>query len=1154
MPNPRPLLAACLLGLLCAPGPGAAEVPLPPSFPDCATGGACPDDFGLSGDWNLSSRYPPETNVGNLLIDEQGLGSGLAADRAWGTTTGRPDVLIAVLDSGVEWEQYDLINKHYLHIGELVAPDGYPQDASGAHRDRYDFNDDGVFNMEDWAEDPRITPDLGQNATGHADSVKDPSDLIAWFSDGVDDDGNGFVDDISGWDFFWNDNNPYDDTRYGHGTGESRDAGAEDGNGGDIGVCPNCMIVNLRVSDSFVADVNNFAMAALYAVDNDASVILEALGSLNNTALAVEAIDYAWERGVTVIGSAADETAYHQNYPGSNAHTVYTHAVRYDTDSRENATTFMAFSNCTNYGPRLDLSAPSTSCSSGATGVTAGAAGLIYSAARNAEDAGLIDAPITASEVYQLLTGHAVDIALNPDDDQPRRYPSRPGWDRFFGYGRLDAAGPVEAVAAGVLPPEADITTPHWFKLFNAAEGTELVVDGVVGADRSSSYTWELQVAGSWDPLDSAFVAVASGSGTDRFVGEIARIPYDEIPMDPSARQLPFDADDTNVTKGDKVHVHGVTLRLVVTDAEGGQARMRRLVYLQNDPDLLPGYPRRVATAVESSPKVVDVDGDGRDELLYVTSEGMVHVADSDLVDRPGWPVATRLLDEFDPLHPDNHLSQPAVASGAIGTDRRHAAIGSPAVGDLDGDGDNEIVLGSLNGDLYAWHHDGTPLAGFPWMLDLDVVLDNTNEENVYDYGFFASPALGDLDGDGDLDIVIGAMDARVYAIDEDGALLPGWPAELRVEFGDPQNPESRGERIISSPAIGDVDGDGFLEVAIGSNQKNAGTYGIGYLLSHDGQVEPGWPAALFGAYTNALPYVGEGVPGSPSICDLDGDGTLEVAMHTIADPGQLLRYDGTTWARLATTAPDFGFFSNSAEPSFAYIFINSGAFGDFDRDGTKDYFAGSGGFEYANGLVNDGLRFDHDHLVSGWSGVRGDSAVGDQLPFLEPFPQIMEDLQFFLAPAIADLDNDGVPEVINGSSGNSMHAFGLRGSEPAGWPKPTGQWIIASPTVGDVDGDGLLEVWTATRSGYLFAWKTEGRAADAVREWTSFRHDPANTGNCHTPLRTYPVIPPDTVDDIVDIVTDCIGCGSGVAPRGTPGGDVLLLGVLGALGLRRRR
>ena len=69
----------------------------------------------------------------------------------------------------------------------------------------------------------------------------DPHDLILKCSDGNDDDGNGYVDDISGWDFFMDDNDAYDDTRFGHGNGEARDSAAAGNDGrGDIGVCPDC--------------------------------------------------------------------------------------------------------------------------------------------------------------------------------------------------------------------------------------------------------------------------------------------------------------------------------------------------------------------------------------------------------------------------------------------------------------------------------------------------------------------------------------------------------------------------------------------------------------------------------------------------------------------------------------------------------------------------------------------------------------------------------------------------------------------------------------------------------------------------------------------------------------------------------------------------
>ena len=95
-----------------------------------------------------------------------------------------------------------------------------------------------------------------------------PQDLIIAFSNGNDGDSNGFVDDIAGWDFLDNDNDAYDDVQYGHGTGEAQGSTSEANNGNNAGSCPNCMFMPMRVGDSFVADVNNFAQAVLYGVDN----------------------------------------------------------------------------------------------------------------------------------------------------------------------------------------------------------------------------------------------------------------------------------------------------------------------------------------------------------------------------------------------------------------------------------------------------------------------------------------------------------------------------------------------------------------------------------------------------------------------------------------------------------------------------------------------------------------------------------------------------------------------------------------------------------------------------------------------------------------------------------------------------------------------
>src|SRR5919204_2286908 len=204
---------------------------------------------------------------------------------AWQVTTGRPDVAIAVLDSGLKWNDLDamvdLRHKVRLNTGELPAPnaDGPSQDPyvncndlKGKPAGTYDLNGDGVVNVTDYACDSRVTADPANgsgatyrsywpDAVAAGKPVLDPEDLIIAFSDGTDADGNGYVDDIAGWDFLDDDNDPYDDVQYGHGTGEARDSSAEADNevtahnpgndkddhyGDQAGACPNCMVIPLR--------------------------------------------------------------------------------------------------------------------------------------------------------------------------------------------------------------------------------------------------------------------------------------------------------------------------------------------------------------------------------------------------------------------------------------------------------------------------------------------------------------------------------------------------------------------------------------------------------------------------------------------------------------------------------------------------------------------------------------------------------------------------------------------------------------------------------------------------------------------------------------------------------------------------------------------
>src|SRR5262245_12780652 len=218
--------------------------------------------------------------------------SGFNASGAWKLDRGRPDSVIAILDTGIKWDRTDLRLQIHLNTGELPVPNHarttpvsdastVPGGSCSNMASAYDANADGAVNVLDYVCDNRVTANAGAHGNP---SLLDAEDLIVSFRNGTDADGNGFVDDIAGWDFFDNDNDPYDASSYfaaaNHGSGRAENA-AEDGNDGSggIGVCPDCQLMPIRTWDTFVSDGNTFAMGILYGTDNGASVIEGANGS-----------------------------------------------------------------------------------------------------------------------------------------------------------------------------------------------------------------------------------------------------------------------------------------------------------------------------------------------------------------------------------------------------------------------------------------------------------------------------------------------------------------------------------------------------------------------------------------------------------------------------------------------------------------------------------------------------------------------------------------------------------------------------------------------------------------------------------------------------------------------------------------------------------
>ncbi|MEM9193242.1 MAG: S8 family serine peptidase, partial [Myxococcota bacterium] len=671
----------------------------------CEPSGTCWDGRQRGGQWNFWSWTPPEALARETFrTEETMLGSGTWTDMAWQYTIGDRSVVIAVLDSGIRWRERDLVNQYYINAAELTAagldPHCLPEAPAGHTGDPVDIDGDGYLTMRDWfvgrTEEETAALNTEIDMIGNGNGIAEPGDLIVICSDGTDDDGNGYIDDISGWDFHHNDNDPNDDTDFGHGTGEARWSMAEGNNGiGEVGYCPECRALMVRAGDSFIVDVQDYAQSVIFAVDSGAVIIQEALGSLNHSTYMRRANDYAYDNDVLIVASAADENSRHHNFPGTSNHTLYVHAIQYAGAEAQDADSFLAFNNCTNYGGQLALSAPGTGCSSEATGVTSGIAGLVVSASRSSDRPdGPLDPPLRAEEMRQLLITSVDDIYIpESQPDHPafnqELYPSREGWDQRFGYGRINAYGAVRAVWEGRIPPEVDVVYPDWFRPLYRDRTPSITLRGKIAADRAESFDYVIEWAAGIEPNDEDFTTLAEASGvTEAIEGDLVDWDISNLEIDnPGEVENRFTATvRIRVTANYPAPIGAVT------------GEQRRVYAILEDPDLLPGFPLALglrnpsdeffAASGEGSPKLADLDGDDKLEIVFADSDGLLHVFNEDGSELPGYPVRLGVLRGMDPADPNNILGSAAYA-GAVPTDDLSPAvvINVPAVGDLDGDG-----------------------------------------------------------------------------------------------------------------------------------------------------------------------------------------------------------------------------------------------------------------------------------------------------------------------------------------------------------------------------------------------------------------------------------------------------------------------------------
>ncbi len=341
------------------------------------------------------------------LTSEQWSLEKINAFGAWEITKGDPSIIVAIIDTGIDYLHPDLQNQMFINQAE-------------------DLNNNGKLDDSDF--------------------------------DGIDNDRNGFIDDVSGWDFvdkflnsdslgdgdFFNwDPDPMDEND--HGTAMAGILGAESNNSiGLSGVAPNVKILNLRAFDkNGQGEEDDVASAILYAVQMGAKVISMSFGDSEYSQLLEDVIKYAHLQGVVLVGSSGNSGSSDPHFPSGFSEVIAVGA----TDRGDNVTGF------SNFGSTIDIVAPganvvttrigggylnSTGTSASAPHVSAAAALLVSIKSFENE------------EIKQILKTTAEDIDID-------------NWDIKSGAGRLNLENALLSVNLPSLvkfnSPEAFIST-----------------------------------------------------------------------------------------------------------------------------------------------------------------------------------------------------------------------------------------------------------------------------------------------------------------------------------------------------------------------------------------------------------------------------------------------------------------------------------------------------------------------------------------------------------------------------------------------------------------------------------------------------------------------------------------------------------------------
>ncbi|UCD18475.1 MAG: S8 family serine peptidase [Candidatus Zixiibacteriota bacterium] len=875
---------------------------------------------------------------------------------------------------------------------------------------------------------------------------------------GIDDDHNGHIDDVNGWDFcnridginLGEDNDPTDE--HGHGTHCSGIVTAVAGNGeGIAGIVSDCRIMPVKFAPVMLSSLA--AKAIVYAADNGADVISMSWGYPWPVRALDNALAYARSKGVILIAAAGNDGAEKSNYPAASAGVITVAA----SNSDDLITDFSTF------GEHVEISAPGLSIVSLRANATdmyspceAGIhlVGQRYFLASGTSMACPHVAGVAAymRAVSPGLTPDATQdlLAFSADDfvDPYGKGENYPGWDKYSGHGRVNLA----ASLAAVPNVRAKIQSPS----ANQIVGGTVVVSGI--ADGNDFSGCVLEYGPGANPTDWIEIASLSQPVTE---GVLAQWATENLNGQYTLR-LRVGADNIsrvtlyviNATVASiQIPGHGDTL--VSWSPVIGTACAGDFVNYQLECARL-SAPDNWELICESSIPIVDgevavwnvsklSDGDYMLRLSVYASGGLA-VADTNQIfvqslfsTDNGWKV------NFD-------------ATVTI----------VPNYGDFNSDGENEVVVGTAD-SLYFFRADGTPLtSGVPavpgYNFEMPVAVGKLDDDDIDDlvavgswgsdatlFGFrsgapdfevimpmallsspgssnegmfYPSLVLKDIDNDSIDEIHYYTVSHR-YVYNSDGT--------LRYDLD--------GQGLSFTPSLfADLDGDGHDELYV------TDAYHL-YLCDDSGLIVASyeWPPVDDGDFHEE----------SFSGIDIDGDGQLELIVS-----GYYNGYLGRFWV----FAFDEGLSLKPGWPHDTgidnFVIVSQPVFGDIDTDGGHEYFMTMWELSSAQ--------------IFGWH-VDGTPYSGDSSSAIlatTPNPAIIH------APLLADLNDDGLTDIAANLGSDVFYTYEVErviawdylGEVLPGWPVVTvpdatqpenSGWH--SPVIGDINKDGYVDLIVTT-------------------------------------------------------------------------------------------